>query len=105
MYMFRKLFGGSRFIKRLNPLLELYGHSKNAEKTYSELMALEPLIRTEGEQALFNLNRAALLYDMGRLKEAADIARDIPAVNPEMDARTAMIKTMIRRAMNEGEYL
>ena len=103
--MLRKLFGGSRFIKKLNPLLELYGHSKNAEKTYRELMALKPLIRTEGEHALFNLNRAALLYDMGQLKEAADIVREIPPINPEMDANTAQIKTKIRNAMNEGEYI
>lgn len=103
--MLRKLFGGSRFIKRLNPLLELYGHSKNTEKTYQELMALKPLIRTEGELALFNLNRAALLYDMRRLKEAADIVREIPSINPEMDASTAQIKTKIQNAMNRGEYV
>lgn len=103
--MLRRLFGGSRFIKKMNPLLELYGHSKNAEKTYQELMALKPLIRTEGELALFNLNRAALLYDMGQLKEAADIAREIPSINPEMDANTAQLKTKIRKAMNEGEYI
>ena len=44
--------------------MELYSYSKNSEKTYKELMALEPLARTKGEKAMFNLNRAGLLYDM-----------------------------------------
>ena len=38
--MFKGLFGGSRFLKRMNPLMELYSYSKNSEKTYKELMAL-----------------------------------------------------------------
>lgn len=102
--MLRKLLG-SRFIKKLNPLLELYSYSKDTEKTYSELMKLKHLARTRGERALFDLNRAALLYDMGRLKEAADVVREIPSLNPEMDSRTAELKTKIRVAMNEGEYV
>ena len=36
------------FLKRMNPLMELYAHSRNSEKTYQELLALEPLIRTKG---------------------------------------------------------
>lgn len=103
--MFKKLFGGSKFIKKLNPLLELYAHSKDAKKTYRELLALEPLVKTRGEQALFDLNRAALLYDMGKLKEAADVVREVPPLNPEMDARVAQMKTKIRQAMNEGVYV
>lgn len=103
--MLKRLFGRSRFIKKLNPLLELYAHSKNATKTYEELLNLEPLVKTEGERALFDLNRAALLYDMGKLKQAADIIREIPPLNPEMNARIAQMKTKITTAMNEGVYL
>lgn len=103
--MLKRLFGGSKFIKKLNPLLELYAHSKNAEKTYEELLSLESLVKTKGERALFDLNRVALLYDMGNLKQAADIIRDVPPLNPEMDARIAQMKTKIITAMNEGVYL
>ena len=102
--MVRRLFGGSRFLKKLNPLLELYSYSRDTEKTYLELLALKPLAKTKGERALFELNRAALLYDMGKLKEAADVVREIPPLNPEMDSKTAELKTKIRTAMNEGEY-
>jgi hypothetical protein len=42
---------------------------------------------------------------MGRLKEAADVVREIPSMNPELDAKTALIKTKIRIAMNEGEFI
>lgn len=103
--MLRRLFGGSKFLKKLNPLLELYAYSKDAKKTYKELLALETLVKTAGERALFDLNRAALLYDMGRLREAADVVREVPPLNPEMDARVAQMKTKIRQAMNEGVYL
>lgn len=103
--MLRRLFGGSRFLKKLNPLLELYSYSKDTKKTYLELLKLKRLARTRGERALFDLNRAALLYDMGKLREAADIVREIPSLNPEMDSRTAELKTKIRVAMNEGEYM
>lgn len=103
--MLRKLFWGSRFIKKLNPLLELYSYSKDSEKTYQELMKLKPLAKTKGERALFELNRAALLYDLGRLREAADVVREIPPLNPEMISRTEELKTKIRVAMNEGEYV
>lgn len=103
--MLRRLFFGSRFLKKLNPLLELYSYSKDTEKTYLELLKLKRLARTRGERALFDLNQAALLYDMGKLREAADIAREIPSLNPEMDSRTAELKTKIRVAMNEGEYM
>ena len=102
--MLRRLFFGSRFIKKLNPLLELYSYSKDTEKTYQELMRLRPLAKTKGERALFDLNQAALLYDMGKLREAADAVREIPALNPEMVSRTEELKTKIRVAMNEGEY-
>ena len=67
-------------------------------------MALEPLIRTNGERAMFNLNRAGILYDMYRYREAADIMREIPALNPEFDAQCAEMKTKIMAAMTRGEH-
>ena len=44
--MFGGLFGGSKLLKRMNPLMELYSYSKNAETTYRELLALEKYART-----------------------------------------------------------
>lgn len=97
--MFRKFFRGNQFLKKMNTLMELYAHSQDAGKTYRELQALEPLIRTEGEQALYELNLAALLYDMKRFQEAADILLEIPSLNPQFDARLAQMKTKIMEAM------
>ncbi len=71
--MLQRLFGGSKFLKKMNTLMELYAVSHNAESAYKELAALEPLIRTQGEMAWFNLNKAALLYDLKRFELAADI--------------------------------
>ena len=48
--MFRRLFGGSKFLKKMNTLMEIYAVSKNPEATYKQLLALEKLIRTDGEQ-------------------------------------------------------
>ena len=83
--MFRRLFGGSKFLKKMNTLMEIYAVSKNPEAIYKQLLALEKLIRTDGEQAWYDLNRAALLYDM-------------PSLNPEFDARCAQLKTKIMDA-------
>lgn len=95
----RRLFGESRFLKRMNTLMELYARSHNAEVTYRELLRLKPLIRTEGERCLFELNRASLLYDMKRFREATDILLEIPSLNPQFDAKCAELKTMIMEAM------
>lgn len=93
--MFKRLFGGNQFLKKMNTLMELYSRSHNAQATYKELKNLEPLIRTSGEEALYNLNRAALLYDMKRYRESADIVLEIKPLNPEFDARCASLKTKI----------
>jgi len=93
--MFRRLFGGSKFLKKMNTLMELYSCSHNAPSTYQQLLDLKPLIRTEGERALFELNRAALLYDM----EAADVVLEIRSLNPEFDAKCAVVKTKIMDAL------
>ncbi len=100
--MLRRLFGRSRFVKKMNMLMEIYSYSHNAEATYKELQALEPLIRREGERYLYELNRAALLYDMKDFKKAADIAIEIPPFNPEFDAKCAEVKTKIMDAMQRG---
>ena len=63
---------------------------------------LKPLIRTEGERALYELNRASLLYDMKKFREAADVIVEIPALNPEFDARCASLRTKIMNAMTPG---
>lgn len=97
--MFWKLFGGSKFLKKMNTLMEVYSCSHNAEATYKELLRLEDLIRTEGELSLFELNRAALLYDMRRFREAADIVLEIQPLNPQFDARCAEMRTKIMNAM------
>ena len=97
--MFRRLFGGSNFLKKMNTILELYGCTHNTEVTYKELLALEKYIRTEGEKALYDLNRASLLYDMGEYQDAFDILLEIPRLNPELNARCENLKTMIRDEM------
>ena len=35
--MLRRLFGRSRFVKKMNMLMEIYSYSHNAEATYKEL--------------------------------------------------------------------
>ena len=96
--LFQRLFGGSRFLKRMNTLMEVYACSHNAPVTYRELQRLKPLIRTEGERALYELNRASLLYDMKKFREAADVIVEIPSLTPEFDAKCAALKTMIMDA-------
>ncbi len=90
----RRLFK-SKFIKKMNTLLKVYSHSHNAEATYKELLKLEPLIRSKGEESLFELNRASLLYDMKQYKEAAEIIMQIQPLNPEFDAKCAVVRTKI----------
>ena len=102
--MFRKLFGGSKFLKKMNPLMELYSCSKNSEKTYRELEKLEGLIRTKGERAMYDLNRSCLLYDMHKHQQAADVIQQMPSLNPEFDAQCAEMKTKIMIALNRGEH-
>lgn len=85
----------SKFIKKMNTLLKVYSHSHNAEATYKELLKLEPLIRSKGEESLFELNRASLLYDMKQYKEAAEIIMQIRPLNPEFDAKCAVVRTKI----------
>lgn len=97
--MLQRLFGRSKFLKKMNTLMELYAVSHNADATYQELLKLEPLIKTEGEEGWYNLNRASLLYDMNRFGAAADIVMEIDPLNPEFDARCAQLKTKIMNAM------
>lgn len=97
--MLRNILRKNQFLKKMNMLLELYSYSHNTASTYQELLALEPLIRTKGERALFDLNRASLLYDMRKFREAADILLEIPPVNPQFDAQCAQMKTKIMEAM------
>ena len=100
--MLRRLFGSSPFLKKMNTLMEVYSCSHNAEATYRELEHLKPLIRKEGEHYLYELNRAALLYDMKKYRQAADIVMEIPPFNPEFDAKCAQVKTKIMNAMQKG---
>lgn len=79
--------------------MEIYSCSHNAESTYDELLGLEPLIKTKGERALFELNRASLLYDMKQFRKAADIILEIRPLNPEFDAKCAVVKTKIMDAL------
>lgn len=97
--MLRRFFGRSKFLKKMNTLMEFYAVSQNAAKVYKELLGLESLIKTEGERAWFNLNRAALLYDMKRFEAAADVIMEIDPLNPEFDARLAQLKTKIMNAL------
>lgn len=98
--MLRRLFGGSKFLKKMNTLMEIYSKSHDVDFAFRELLGLESLIRTEGERAFYDLNRASLLYDMQRYRESADIIMQIHPLNPEFDARCAYVRTKIMEAMN-----
>ena len=97
--MLRRLFGRSAFLKKMNILMEVYAQSQNTSSTYKQLMELKPLIRTEGEEAWFQLNRASLLYDMKRYRETADVIVEIQPINPEFNAQCAIVKTKILEAL------
>ena len=75
----------------MNTLLKVYSHSHNAEATYKELLNLKPLIRNKGEESLFELNRASLLYDMKKYKEAAEVIMPMRRVNAVVDALGAVV--------------
>lgn len=94
--MLRRLFRRkSKFLGKMNTLMELYATTHNTKSTYKQLMELRPLIENEGELAMFHLNQAALLYDMKQYRKAADVVLEIPPLNPEFDARVANMKTLI----------
>lgn len=82
----------------MNTLMEIYSYSHNTEATYRELLKLEPMVKTAGERALFDLNKASLLYDMKQFKQSADIVLEIAPLNPEFDAQCAQLKTKIMNA-------
>ena len=66
--------------------MEIYSRSQDTAFAYRELLGLESMIRYEGEQAMFNLNKASLLYDMERYHEAQAVLDTIPSINPTFDA-------------------
>ena len=101
--MFRRLFLRSRFLKKMNLLMEAYAITQNSEKTYGELLKLEPLIKNEGERAMYNLNRACLMYDMKEFRKASDIVVEIHSLNPEFNAHCADLRTKIMIALNRGD--
>jgi RecG-like helicase len=83
--MLKRFFGGSKFLKRMNPLMELYSHSKNTEKTYRELLLLESLIKTPGERALYELNRAGQIFFVhNRVEELQSIHDILHRLIPDM---------------------
>lgn len=90
---------GSKFVKRLNTLMEVYETSMDTRATYRELLKLESLVKTQGERALYDLNRASLLYDLKHYRAASDIILEIPSLNPEFDAKCAIVKTKIMDAL------
>ena len=58
----KKLRGKSKFLRKMNELMEIYSRNQDTAFAYRELLGLEPLIKYEGERAMFDLNRASLLY-------------------------------------------
>ena len=49
-------------------------------------MALEAPCEDKGGEGHVQSEPAGLLYDMYKYREAADVMREIPAINPEFDA-------------------
>ena len=76
----KKLRGKSKFLRKI------YSRNQDTAFAYRELLGLESMIRYEGEQAMFDLNKASLLYDMGRYREAETVLKQIPSINPTFDA-------------------
>ena len=64
----KKLRGKSKFLRKMNELMEIYSRNQDTAFAYRELLGLEPLIKYEGERAMFDLNRASLLYDTAKRK-------------------------------------
>ena len=44
---------------------------------------------------MFDLNRASLLYDMERYREAENVLRRIPSINPTFDAMCESLRFKI----------
>ena len=82
----KKLRGKSKFLRKMNELMEIYSRNQDTAFAYRELLGLESMIRYEGEQAMFDLNKASLLYDMGRYREAETVLKQTPSINPTFDA-------------------
>ena len=91
----KKLRGKSKFLRKMNELMEIYSLNQDTAFAYRELLGLEPLIKYEGERAMFDLNRASLLYDMERYREAENVLRRIPSINPTFDAMCESLRFKI----------
>lgn len=95
----KKMRGKSKFLRKMNELMDIYSRSQDTDFAYRELLGLEPMIRYEGERAMFDLNRASLLYDMEKYYEAADILKNIPSINPTFDAMCESLRFKILEAI------
>ena len=87
----KKLRGKSKFLRKMNELMEIYSRNQDTAFAYRELLGLEPLIK----RAMFDLNRASLLYDMERYREAENVLRRIPSINPTFDAMCESLRFKI----------
>ena len=98
----KKLRGKSKFLRKMNELMEIYSRNQDTAFAYRELLGLESMIRYEGEQAMFDLNKASLLYDMGRYREAETVLKQIPSINPTFDA---MCESLRFKLWKSGDFL
>lgn len=98
----KKLRGKSKFLRKMNELMEIYSRNQDTAFAYRELLGLESMIRYEGEQAMFDLNKASLLYDMGRYREAETVLKQIPSINPTFDA---MCESLRFKLLKSGDFL
>lgn len=94
----KKMRGKSKFLKKMNELMEIYAHTQDTAFAYRELLGLESMIRYEGEQAMFDLNKASLLYDMERYRESEAVLRQIPSINPTFDAMCESLRYKLLEA-------
>ncbi len=46
----KKLRGKSKFLRKMNELMEIYSRNQDTAFAYRELLGLEPLIKYEGER-------------------------------------------------------
>ena len=95
----KKMRGKSKFLRKMNELMDIYSRNQDTGFAYRELLGLEHMIRYEGEKAMFDLNRASLLYDMGNYQEAEVILRKIPSINPIFDAMCESLRFKLKETI------
>ena len=101
----KKLRGKSKFLRKMNELMEIYSRNQDTAFAYRELLGLESMIRYEGEQAMFDLNKASLLYDMRRYREAETWSLEICTRITIVHIRFCYVPSLLFHIIREDGFL